>query len=122
VILEDEKGYLRELFEKYPGFAEKFTSEISIPIMTNDELVTFGKIYAYDEDYRIDDGALVALYNRISALQTPEHPVCIADVRDLVDEAIHKSEHAGLRKIGMILSHKRYDNDDRIILYEKDFK
>ena len=122
VILEDEKSYLKELFDKNPTFAEKFTSEISIPIMTNDELVTFGKIYAYDEDYRIDDSAMVALYNRISEMQTPEHPVCIADVRDIVDEAIRRSERTGIRKLGRILSHKRYDEDDRVILYEKDFK
>ena len=122
VILEDEKSYLKELFDKNPTFAEKFTSEISIPIMTNDELVTFGKIYAYDEDYRIDDSATVALYNRISEMQTPEHPVCIADVRDIVDDAIQRSERTGIRKLGRILSHKRYDEDDRVILYEKDFK
>ena len=122
VILEDEKSYLKELFDKKPTFAEKFTSEISIPIMTNDELVTFGKIYAYDEDYRIDDSAMVALYNRIGEMQTPEHPVCIADVRDIVDDAIRRSERTGIRKLGRILSHKRYDEDDRVILYEKDFK
>ena len=122
VILEDEKSYLKELFDKNPTFAEKFTSEISIPIMTNDELVTFGKIYAYDEDYRIDDSAMVALYNRIGEMQTPEHPVCIADVRDIVDDAISRSERTGIRKLGRILSHKRYDEDDRVILYEKDFK
>ncbi len=90
--------------------------------MTNDELVTFGKIYAYDEDYRIDDSAMVALYNRIGEMQTPEHPVCIADVRDIVDDAISRSERTGIRKLGRILSHKRYDEDDRVILYEKDFK
>lgn len=122
VILEDEKSYLKELFDKNPTFAEKFTSEISIPIMTNDELVTFGKIYAYDEDYRIDDSAMVALYNRIGEMQTPEHPVCIADVRDIVDDAISRSERTGIRKLGRILSHKRYDEDDSVILYEKDFK
>ena len=122
VILEDEKSYLKELFDKNPTFAEKFTSEISIPIMTNDELVTFGKIYAYDEDYRIDDSAMVALYNRIGEMQTPEHPVCIADVRDIVDDAISRYERTGIRKLGRILSHKRYDEDDRVILYEKDFK
>ena len=122
VILEDEKSYLKELFDKNPTFAEKFTSEISIPIMTNDELVTFGKIYAYDEDYRIDDSAMVALYNRIGEMQTPEHPVCIADVRDIVDDAISRSERTGIRKLGRILSNKRYDEDDRVILYEKDFK
>ncbi len=122
IILEDEQSYLKELFDRHPGFAEKFTSQISIPIMTNDELVTFGKIYAYDEDYRIDDSALVALYNRIGEMQNQEHPVCIADVRDIIDEAIHRSERAGLRKLGMILSHKRYDEDDRVVLYEKDFK
>lgn len=122
IILEDEQSYLKELFDRHPGFAEKFTSQISIPIMTNDELVTFGKIYAYDEDYRIDDSALVALYNRIGEMQNQEHPVCIADVRDIIDEAIHHSERAGLRKLGMILSRKRYDEDDRVVLYEKDFK
>lgn len=122
VILEDEKRLLKPVFDRNPEFAEKFTSEISVPIYTNDELVSFGKTYAYDEDYKIDDMATLALYNRIGEMQTPERPVTLIDVKDIVDRAIRKSERVGVRKLGKILSHKRYDEDDRIILYEKDFK
>lgn len=122
IILEDEKHLLKPLFEKHPSFAEKFTSEVSIPIFTNDELVSFGKTYAFDEDYKIDEMATLALYNRIGELQSPERPVTVIDVKDIVDKAIRRSERFSLRKLGKILSHKRYDQEDRIILYEKDFK
>ena len=93
-----------------------------MPIFTNDELVAFGKTYAFDEDYKIDDMATMVLYNRIGEKQTSEHPVTVLDVKDIVDDAIRNSEKLGLRKLGMILSKKRYDSEDRIILYEKDFK
>ena len=122
IILEDEKRLLKPLFDRHPDFAEKFTSEVSVPIFTNDELVSFGKTYAYDEDYKIDDMATLALYNRIGELQSPERPVTVIDVKDIVDRAIRRSERVSLRKLGKILSHKRYDEEDRIILYEKDFK
>lgn len=122
IILEDEKHLLKALFDKHPELAEKFTSEVTVPIFTNDELVAFGKTYAYDEDYKIEETATMALYNRIGELQTPEHPVTVLDVKDIVDQAIKHSERFGIRKLGMILSKKRYDEDDRIILYEKDFK
>lgn len=122
VILEDEKHLLRELFERNPQFAEKFTTEVNVPIFTNDELVSFGRTYAYDEDYKIDNMATLALYNKIGEMQTPEHPVNVSDVKEIVDKAIKRSERFGLRKLGMIISRKRYDEDDRIILYEKDFK
>lgn len=122
IILEDEKHLLKALFDKYPELAEKFTSEVAVPIFTNDELVAFGKTYAFDEDYKIEDMATMALYNRIGEMQTPEHPVTVLDVKEIVDQAIRHSERFGLRKLGMILSKKRYDKDDRIILYEKDFK
>lgn len=122
IILEDEKHLLKALFEKHPELAEKFTSEVAVPIFTNDELVAFGKTYAFDEDYKIEETATMALYNRIGELQTPEHPVTVLDVKDIVDQAIKRSERFGIRKLGMILSKKRYDEDDRIILYEKDFK
>lgn len=122
IILEDEKKLLKGLFERHPEFAEKFTSEVNIPIFTNDELVSFGKTYAFDEDYKIENMATLALYNRIGELQTPEHPVTVTDVKEIIDKAIRHSERFGFRKLGMILSKKRYDEDDRIILYEKDFK
>lgn len=122
IILEDEKHLLKALFDRHPELAEKFTSEVTVPIFTNDELVAFGKTYAFDEDYKIDDMATMILYNRIGEKQTSEHPVTVLDVKDIVDDAIKNSEKLGLRKLGMILSKKRYDSEDRIILYEKDFK
>ena len=122
VILEDEKKYLKELFEKHPAFAEKFTAEVVIPVFTNDELVSFGRMYAYDEDYKIDDEAMVVLYERIGEIQASGQPVTVIDVKEIVDAAIKRSERTGIRKLGMILSHKRYDEDDRVILYEKDFR
>lgn len=122
IILEDEKHLLKALFDRHPELAEKFTSEVTVPIFTNDELVAFGKTYAFDEDYKIDDMATMILYNRIGEKQTSEHPVTVLDVKDIVDDAIRNSEKLGLRKLGMILSKKRYDSEDLIILYEKDFK
>ena len=104
IILEDEKKLLKGLFERHPEFAEKFTSEVNIPIFTNDELVSFGKTYAFDEDYKIDNMATLALYNRIGELQTPEHPVTVTDVKEIIDKAIRHSERFGFRKLGMILS------------------
>lgn len=122
VVLEDEKKYLKELFEKHPDFAEKFTSEIVIPVFTNDELVEFGRTYAYEEDYTIDEEAIPTLYERISELQEAGRPVTVIDVKEIVDEAIRQSEKIGFRKLSMVLSKKRYDADDRVILYEKDFR
>ena len=108
--------------DHHPKFAEKFTSAIDIPIFTNDELVSFGETYALEEDYRIDEGAIASLYDRIGEMQTPDHPVTVADVKEIVDQAIRHVERAGLRKLGMILSRKRYDKEDRVILYAKDFR
>lgn len=122
VILEDEKKYLKELFDRHPDFAEKFTAQIIIPVFTNDELVAFGRTYAYDADYKIDEGATVALYERIGEIQASGQPVTVIDVKEIIDEAIKKSEKIGFRKLGMVLSHKRYDEEDRVILYEKDFR
>lgn len=122
IILEDEKKLLKDLFKKHPGFADKFTSEVPIPVFTNDELVSFGKTYASDEDYKIDDMATLALYNRIGELQSPDHPVVVLDVKDIVDGAIKRASGFGPGKMFKLLSKKRYDEEDRIILYEKDFK
>lgn len=122
VILEDERKYLKEMMADNPEFAEKFTAELTVPVFTNDELVTFGKIYANDLDYCIDEMATLALYNKISERQSAEQPVTILDVKEIVDAAVKRSERFGLRKLLMIITHKRYDSEDRIILFEKDFK
>ena len=118
-LIIEEAG---DLDEKHPDFAEKFTSEIVIPVFTNDELVEFGRTYAYEEDYTIDEEAIPTLYDRISELQEAGRPVTVIDVKEIVDEAIRQSEKIGFRKLSMVLSKKRYDADDRVILYEKDFR
>ena len=85
-------------------------------------VVEFGRTYAYEEDYTIDEEAIPTLYDRISELQEAGRPVTVIDVKEIVDEAIRQSEKIGFRKLSMVLSKKRYDADDRVILYEKDFR
>jgi len=121
IVLEDEKVPMRKLLAEHKEFTTKFSIQINIPIFTNDELVSFGKSYARELDYKIDDMAILALYNRIGNSQTEEHPVTVADVKDVLDKAIKKAERFGIRKFIKILTNKRYDAEDRIILYEKDF-
>lgn len=122
VILEDEKRYVRDMLARNPEFSKKFEVNISIPIFTNDELVEFGKKYARELDYTIDDLAIPVLYDHIGEYQAPDHPVVIGDVKAIVDKAIKHVERFGARKLFSGLSGKRYDDEDRVILYEKDFK
>ena len=122
VLLEGEKKPIRKLLEDHAGFSEKFPITIKIPVFTNDELVSFGKSYAKELDYKIDDMAILALYNEIGDSQSDVQPVSIAIVKEIVDRAIKKSERFGLKKFLKIILNKRYDKDDRIILYEKDFE
>ena len=118
LIIEDEKKSMRKLLAEYPEFAEKFTTVISIPVFTNDELVTFARTYARESGYKIDELGILALYTRIGEQQTEEEPMTVATVKVLVDKAILKA-HRG--KLERKVSKKRLDNDGRIVLYEKDF-
>ncbi|MCI7812430.1 MAG: tetratricopeptide repeat protein [Lachnospiraceae bacterium] len=123
IILEDEPKYISDMLKRHPVFKEKFNSEIVIPIFTNEELLMFGKIYALDRDYKIAQGAEEELYNRIREGQTdPTQPSTIQNVKKIMDAVIKKVEKGGLRKITMGFSKKRYDEEDRVILFEKDFK
>ena len=123
IILEDEPKYITDMLKRHPIFADKFNSEIVIPIFTNEELVLFGKIYALDHDYTIAEGAEAELYNRIREGQTdPTQPSTIQNVKKIMDSVINRVEKGGLRKIKMGFSKKRYDEEDRVILFEKDFK
>ncbi len=123
IILEDEPKYIADMLKRHRAFAEKFNSEIVIPIFTNEELVLFGKIYALDHDYKIAEGAEEELYNRIREGQTdPTQPSTIQNVKKILDTVMKKVEKGGLRKIKMGFSKKRYDEEDRVILFEKDFK
>ena len=120
VILEDEKIGMRKLIARFPKFAKKFTSMINIPVFTNDELVNFAKVYTKENGYTIDQMGMLALYNLISINQKEDEPMNIGVVKDLIDDAIAKSQ-GGIRKLKRNLSKKNTDRDGYIVLYEKDF-
>ena len=121
-IFEDEKQALKRFMKLHPRLAETFTTKIDIPIFSNDELVEFGKCYAYELEYSIDEMAVLALYNRIGNMQRDDYDVSVTDVKKIIDAAIEKSERGGIGKFFSSFSKKRYDDDDCIILREKDFE
>lgn len=120
VILEDEKIGMRKLIARFPKFAKKFTSMINIPVFTNDELVNFAKVYTKENGYTIDQMGMLALYNLISINQKEDEPMNIGVVKELIDNAISKSQ-GGIRKLKRNLSKKNTDRDGYVVLYEKDF-
>ena len=122
VILEDTSKGIKRLFAQNETFAKKFSEQISVPIFTNDELVTFARSYSRELGYKIDDMAVLALYNRISNIQRLDQATTLTEVKDIVDEAIHREAHGGLKKAISILTASRYTDDDRIVLTEKDFE
>lgn len=122
VILEDTSKGIKRLFAQNEAFAKKFSEQISVPIFTNDELVTFARSYSRELGYKIDDMAVLALYNRISNIQRLDQATTLTEVKDIVDEAIHREAHGGLKKAISILTASRYTDDDRIVLTEKDFE
>ena len=121
VILEDTKMEMRKCVNKNRGLLEKFNARIDINAMDNDALVAYARDYAYEQEYTIDDLGILALYTRISDLQTGDHSVTLAEVRDIVDEGIWSANRKNLKHFFDILSGKRYDDEDMIILREKDF-
>ena len=120
LIIEDEKVSMRGLLRNYPDFAKKFETVISIPVFTNDELVTFARTYARENGYKLDEMGVLALYTQIGNNQKEGEPMTISQVKDMVDRAIAHAEK-GTRKFGRRMSRKHTDADDRVILYEKDF-
>lgn len=121
VILEDTKIEMRKCLNKNPVIAENFNARIDINAMDNDALVAYARDYAYDLEYSIDDLGILALYTRISDLQTGDHSVTLSEVRDIIDEAIWSANRKNPKHFVDILSGKRYDDEDMIILREKDF-
>ena len=122
VVLEDERKPLEKMLAAYPQFSKKFTSRMELPVFINDELVTFGQTYAKENGYKIDEMGILALYSRIDMLQRNEHVVTVADVKEILDEAIENSQKASFKKIiGKVLAKKKHDSD-RILLREEDFK
>lgn len=120
LIIEDEKTSMRGMFHNYPEFAKKFETVISIPVFTNDELVTFARTYARENGYKMDEMGVLALYTQIGDNQKEGEPMTITNVKDMVDKAIAHAER-GTRKLGRKVSRKHKDSEDRVILYEKDF-
>lgn len=122
VILEDTRAGIRKVMNLDFGFTKKFTEKIDIPIFTIDELVDFGKSYAKEMECTIDEMGVLALYNRINNIQKLDRATTLAEVKDIVDEAIEKAEGSGIKKaFGSIFS-KKYNENDYLILHEKDFE
>lgn len=122
VIMEDTRTGLEQVLGKDEGFSAKFTEKIQIPVFTSDELVEFGKAYAHDLDYEIDNMGVLALYNRISNIQRLDQATTLTEVKGIVDEAIANAEKKSLKKAFSIITSRRYTEDDYIILREKDFE
>ena len=118
LLIEDDKANMRKMLADYPKFAEKFETVISIPVFTNDELVTFARTYARENGFRMDEMGVLALYTMIGDNQKEDEPITIGKVKEMVDGAIRKASGV---KLGRKLSKRHTDADGRILLYEKDF-
>lgn len=121
IILEDTSRGIQKALGKDQGFASKFTEKLNIPIFTSDELVSFARTYANELGYNIDEMAVLALYNRISNIQKLDQATTLTEVKEIVDEAIARAEKGGIKKAFSILTARRYDENDNVILHEKDF-
>ena len=122
VVLEDERKPMERMLKEHPSFHKKFTSRIDLPVFINDELVTFGQTYAKENGYKIDEMGILALYSDIDILQREEKVVTVADVKELVDDAIENANRASVKKIVKKIFGKNRDEADRVILKEEDFR
>lgn len=121
VIMEDTHRGIEKALGKDAGFASRFSEKINIPIFTSDELVAFAKSYANELGYTIDEMGVLALYNSISNIQKLDQATTLTEVKEIVDDAIARAERGGLKKAFSIITSRRYDDDDYVILHEKDF-
>ena len=121
-LLEDQKKPLERMFASHREFKRKFTSRLELPVFINDELVTFGQTYAKENGYRIDEMGILALYSRIDMMQREDHAVTVAEVKEIMDEAISHSQKANVKHLVKRVFGRNTDNSDHIILKEEDFK
>ena len=119
IVLEEQRKPLDRLLSSNREFRRKFTSRLEVPIFINDELVTFGQTYAQENGYRIDEMGILALYSKIDSLQREDHAVTVAEVKDVMDEAIQHSQKASAKKLVRRVFGKNTDSADRIFLTEK---
>ena len=122
VVLEEERRPLDKMLSAYPAFKKKFTSRLELPVFINDELVTFGQTYAKENGYKIDEMGILALYSRIDLMQREESVVTVADVKEIVDEAIEHSQRKNFKRFIKKLFKKGKEETSRIILQEQDFR
>ena len=121
-LLEDQKKPLERMFASHREFKRKFTSRLELPVFINDELVTFGQTYAKENGYRIDEMGILALYSRIDMMQREDHAVTVAEVKEIMDEAISHYQKANVKHLVKRVFGRSTDNSDHIILKEEDFK
>ena len=122
VILEDSAIGIKKVLATDDGFAKKFTQSVTVPIFTNDELVVFAQSYANELGYEIEEMAILALHNRISNIEKLDQATTLVEVKEIIDEAIEREANGGISKAFNILTAKRYTDDDKIVLTEKDFE
>lgn len=121
IIMQDTAKAVRRMVEHFDGMREMFNVHIKIEELSDDTLVAYGRKYAEHMEYSIDEMGMLALHTRIEAMQTSDHIVTVADVRSIVDSAIEKAKKKNLKHFSDILFGKRYDDEDMIILKERDF-
>ena len=121
IILEDTKRDIDKFLEKHEKLRECFTARMDVEALSNNTLVAFGKQYAREMEYSIDELGELALHTRIEDMQTIDHVVTVVDVKQIVDEAINHANKKTLKHFFDVLFAKRYDDEDMIILTEKDF-
>ena len=121
IILEDTRKEIDRFLEKYEKLQESFTSRMDVEALSNDTLVAFGRQYAREREYSIDELGVLALHTRIEDMQTIDHVVTVVDVKEIVDEAIAHANKKTIKHFFDVLFAKRYDDEDMIILTEKDF-
>ena len=121
IILEDTKREIDRFLEKHEKLKESFTARMDVEALSNDTLVAFGRQYAREMEYSIDELGVLALHTRIEDMQTIDHVVTVVDVKEIVDEAIAHANKKTLKHFFDVLFAKRYDDEDMIILTKKDF-
>ena len=121
-VLEDQRKPLERLMTANPEFKKKFSSKLELPVFINDELVTFGQTYAKENGYKLDEMGILALYSRIDVMQREDHAVSVAEVKEIMDEAISHSQKANVKHLARRVFGKGTNDSDRIILKEEDFR
>ena len=122
IILEGTSDEIQKIFRKNKNFASKFDYTVDVPIFSNDELVNFGKAYALENEYVFDEFAMLALYDKIGCKQTLDHDVSVAEVKEIIDQAIEHAEKGGFKSFFAKMTKQNVDEDGNHVLREQDFE